>query len=195
MTTVTLGFRAHSGWTAAVALAGPVAAPRVIDRRRLELATSHDMEVVQVYHAAAEVPLAAAAELVARATAAAQRTARASLQEWLAAIRREHRVSGAGIVRANGTLPATLAAILRAHTMIHAAEGELYRQVVVDACEAEGLPVVGVASGELYERADAVLGGATKLKLIELGRGLGSPWAQDQKESALVAWLALAARP
>ncbi len=35
---------------------------------------------------------------------------------------------------------------------------------------------------------------ALRRRLVELGRDAGKPWAQDQKESALVAWLALASR-
>ncbi len=37
MTRATLGFRVHSGWAAAVALCGPLDAPVVVDRRRIQL--------------------------------------------------------------------------------------------------------------------------------------------------------------
>ena len=55
-----LGFRVHTGWAAAVVLAGPSTAPRVIDRRRFNLVEETDHDSVFVYHAAAEVDAAAA---------------------------------------------------------------------------------------------------------------------------------------
>lgn len=45
-----LGFRAHSGWAAMVALAGALNAPLVVDRRRLELADPHRTGPMQPYH-------------------------------------------------------------------------------------------------------------------------------------------------
>ena len=67
---VTVGIRAHTGWAVAVALAGPVAAPTVVDRRRLDLT---DPEVPrQAFHVAAELDPAAAEELVERANRAAE---------------------------------------------------------------------------------------------------------------------------
>src|SRR5947209_4124817 len=37
-----LGLRAHSGWAALVALAGPADAPQVVDRRRIEMAEGEE---------------------------------------------------------------------------------------------------------------------------------------------------------
>ena len=44
------------------------------------------------------------------------------------------------------------------------------------------------AAGRLLERADL------KDRIAELGKGIGPPWRQDEKLSAMVAWLALSAR-
>ena len=54
---VALGFRAHSGWAAMVALRDPVAAPLVVQRRRLELMDRGGSCPAQPYHAAQEMAL------------------------------------------------------------------------------------------------------------------------------------------
>ena len=81
---------------------------------------------------------------------------------------------------------------------MHAAEGELYRDVLVHALQACGLPVTGVPERDLWDRAATVLSLPTaelRQRVAELGRPCGPPWAQDQKLAAVAAWLALAAAP
>jgi hypothetical protein len=68
---------------------------------------------------------------------------------------------------------------------------------LVDACSALGLDVVGVREKELTDRGSSVLGldpDELRARVVELGRAVGAPWAKDQKDAALVAWIALAAR-
>jgi hypothetical protein len=57
ITRAVLGFRAHSGWAALVAVAGPARSPEVIDRRRIELADPEVPRPVQPYHAAQKLDL------------------------------------------------------------------------------------------------------------------------------------------
>jgi len=79
---------------------------------------------------------------------------------------------------------------------MHAAEGELYRDALVHAGAACGLPVTGVPERDLDDRAAAALRlpvAELRRRVVELGRACGPPWAQDQKSAALVAWVALAA--
>src|SRR5205814_4967156 len=64
--TAALGLRAHSGWTAVVALAGPISAPRVLARQRLEFADPKLGYSKQPYHAAAERSFAEAEKLIAQ---------------------------------------------------------------------------------------------------------------------------------
>src|SRR5438132_12015592 len=78
-TRAALGFRAHTGWAAAVAVAGPLHAPRVIERRRLELPAGDGDESRFVYHLAAELAPAAAQRLVERAQARVARSAAAAV--------------------------------------------------------------------------------------------------------------------
>ena len=52
---VALGLRAHSGWTAAVAVAGSPTKPIVVERRRIETADLRIAGSKQPYHAAKEL--------------------------------------------------------------------------------------------------------------------------------------------
>jgi hypothetical protein len=195
MAQVTIGFRAHTGWAVAVALAGTPAAPAVVDRRRLDLT---DPEVPrQAFHVAADLDAGAAGELVERANRTAEALAERAVRGLVGELRSAgHEVAGTGIALGSGRQLGTLAQILVSHAAMHAAEGELYREVLVHASAACALPVTGVPERDLYDRAAAALQVPVpdlRLRVADLGRACGPPWAQDQKSAALVAWLALAA--
>jgi hypothetical protein len=189
-----LGFRVHTGWAAAVAVAGSPSEIQVVDRRRFTLVEQGDHDTVFVYHAAAELDAAAAERRVATARA----TARANTLRELGRLLADLEVAGYS-VRAVGLpgggarpLP-SLGDILRSHSLIHRAEGELYREVLADACAARGLRVIGMPSKELHPRAAAASGlGAdgVKRRLTGIGRALGPPWTVDQKEATLAALIA-----
>ena len=88
-----------------------------------------------------------------------------------------------------------LAAILQSHALIHTAEGEFFREALVQACGHCGLPVTKVKEREVWSRAAASLrlSTASLQELIaELGRPLGPPWRQDEKLASLAGWVALA---
>src|SRR6266508_4900241 len=86
---VTIGLRAHTGWAVAVALAGPLGAPAVVDRRRLDLT---DPEVPrQAFHVAADLDADAAEELVERATRTAETLAERAVRGLVPAARRGRR--------------------------------------------------------------------------------------------------------
>jgi hypothetical protein len=196
MAVVTVGLRAHTGWAVAVSLAGPPPAPTVVDRRRLDL-TDPDLPR-QAFHAAAGLDPAAAADLIERAAASAEAIAVRVLRDLVAELRAAgHPVAGTGIaLGGGGRQPGTLAAVLASHPAMHAAEGELYREALLRASNACGLPVTGVPERDLPDRAAADLGlpvPELRGRLVELGRDSGPPWAQDQRSAALAAWLALLA--
>jgi ketosteroid isomerase-like protein len=149
------------------------------------------VESAQVFHMAAELALPAAEKLIEQTRSLARRLARAGIEAACAGLRADgHEVVAIGVVLGTSRLPDELEPILRSHPLIHTAEGELYRAALVDAGRACGLRVTGIAGKELYPRAAERFGlGADRLRrqLVELGRGAGKPWAQDQKESTLVA--------
>lgn len=177
-----------------VALRGPASDPHVIDRRRVELATGE--APTQAYHAARELAPAAAEELVAHAHESARHAAREAMRGAVTELEKTgYRVIGAGLILASGRLPAALSDILVSHTLLHAAEGELFRDALADAAAAAGLAVTGAPRRSLYPQAAAVLrlsGDEVVMRVTALGRSLGPPWRREHKEAALIAWLALA---
>ncbi len=162
-----IGFAIHTGWAAAVVVTGPT--PAVLARHKLSLAAdAHDARFV--YHVAAE-QLGAAAQIIEAAAATA--TKRAS--EFLNQLR--HQLSDYELVialpRSKRSLP-PLATILQSHPTIHSAEGELYRQSIVEAARRAGLHVELPATGDPPH----------------IGK-LGPPWGKDQKDAAALAWAVL----
>ena len=85
--------------------------------------------------------------------------------------------------------------ILKAHPLLHAAEGELYRRVFAEASRSLGARPERIPADELAGSVTAALGltpGKVTTRLAALGKASGKPWAAEQKQAALAAWLALA---
>jgi hypothetical protein len=104
------------------------------------------------------------------------------------------RVVGAGILFASGRSLPELAAILRSHALIHTAEGEFFREVLVRASEDCLLPVTKVKEREIWDRGTVLFGLASadlQERIGALGRTVGPPWRQDEKLASLAAWIAL----
>jgi len=191
-----LGIAPHSGWAAAVLIAGPPAAPRVVLRERLELADRELAGSRQPYHEIEGLPLAQAERRLAALLASAVRLAGGALERLIERARTAGVVPrAAGILDSSGQGGAPLATILASHALIHTADGNHFRDALTRACEALGLSVARVAQRELEALATAALGKSPEqlaASVKELGRGMGSPWGADQKSAALLAWLLLA---
>jgi hypothetical protein len=184
------GLVAKTGWAVAVVLDGPADAPSVLDRLRIELVPS-DLPA-NVYHVALDLDAVAGERLVAEVQKCADDHAATAVTELAAAFH----VKAIGLVAASGTVPDQLSAILASHTLVHAAEGELIRDALNSGALAAGLPVVRTRQKDLVVAASTALGldeHDLRARLVELGRPLGAPWRQEQKDAALAAWLALAA--
>jgi hypothetical protein len=193
MTKVAIGLRDHSGWAVAVAVADGAGGPRVVERRRLRLC---DPDLPrQAYHAAVGLPLDEARELVVSVEQSAVASAKAELADLVGELRAGgHRVVAVGIPVVATQVPDDLATILGSHPLLHAAEGELYREALAEAADAASLTAVRfMAKGVLAETAASLGIGEAALtdRLAALGRGLGPPWAADQKHAAAAALLAL----
>lgn len=198
MTPVALGLRAHSGWAALVALAGSPESPVVVDRRRIELADAAIVGSKQPYHEAEGRKPREAERLLARCMDSSRALARDGLREVVDELRaRDHQVAGCGVLLGSGrALPADVHRILASHALIHAAEGEMYRDVLVRAAEHLSLRVTGVRERDILTRASEDTGrpGAElQRRVAEMGRPLGPPWRQDEKLATLAAWVVLAA--
>ncbi len=107
----------------------------------------------------------------------------------------DYQVKGACVTLASGRPLPSLADILASHPMMHTAEGEFYRVVLREACARCGLTETGIKQRDLISEATQALGRSgddLQRSLIGFGKHVGSPWRQDEKSSALAAWLALA---
>lgn len=195
MARAALGFRAHSGWAALVAIAGSITSPAVVDRRRIELADPKIPRPVQPYHMAREMDLKEAEQYLKRFAKDSERLAQQALREVLDHLREGgYEVIACGVPLGSGRSATTLEATLASHPMLHTAEGELFRGALTWASEHFRLPVLSVKERELFERGSADLGFPLKdlqNRIAELGKAHGPPWGQDQKIAALLAWLAL----
>jgi hypothetical protein len=191
-----LGFTVHTGWAAAVLLAGPLEAPQILARVRVELAPEATFDETRfVYHRSQELPLPEAQRAVSETTRLAHELARASIA-GLVASAGAHSMVGSGIGVASRKLP-PLAEILRTHALVHAAEGELFGQALVAGSEAEGLRVLTVPPKQIATRAAAALGvkpAALTARMAALGKRAGRPWAQDQRTATMLALIVLAER-
>lgn len=187
-----LGFRAHSGWATLVAVAGSAARPVVVLRHRVELSQRTPR---QPFHAAEHRSFRAAFALVERSRAEAGELALGALRDAMAQLRAQgHEAVASGLLLASGRPLPGLQDILASHSLIHAAEGELFREALRQASQASGLRLTEVKERDLEQAAALSLGRPTADLLREVaawGRVLGPPWRQDEKGAALVGWLAL----
>jgi hypothetical protein len=197
MVDVALGFRAHSGWAAMVAVAAAGDALTVVARQRVALVDPAAAWAMQPYHAAEELPAEAAAKLVRSGIAMAWRRARQQVGAAVKQLGKQgHDVVACGVVLGSAMPAWSVAEILAVHLRMHQAEGVLFRDALVAAGEAAGLPVTGVRERELWQQAAPTLrlsSASLQQRIAAAGKVAGPPWARDQKDAALVAWLALVA--
>jgi hypothetical protein len=199
MKSAALGFRAHSGWTALVALSVSKGVPCVLARQRIHLVETFTYRFRQPYHTAKTMPLDQGRAFIAGVQTQARDLAYRAvceLQENLHA--QGYRLTRCGLVLASGRPLPNLPEILASHALIHTADGELFRESLLHACARCGLLSATAKERELVNEASRVLRltpGVLTRRIADLGRPLGAPWSQDEKLATLIAWLALASKP
>lgn len=190
-----LGFRMHSGWGTLVAVANE-GALEVVERKRIIVADAKLPGSKQPYHYAENLGLKKAQEYIVRCSSASDQLASAGIREILLRLEEnKYRVDGSAILMASGRTLPSLEKILASHPLIHTAEGEFFRMAVFRACEQAGLRVTPLPERELEERARKTFGAkANQIRehIWSLGKRLGPPWTQDEKNAALAASLILA---
>jgi hypothetical protein len=198
MQNAAFGFRSHSGWAAAVAVAGSLSAPVVIQRWRMELADRRIPGSLQPFHAAKEMDSEEAILFLNFRAANAKKTATAAVRDAVAALAlKGYLALGSCVLAGSGRVAANLAATLASHPMIHTAEGDFFRNALKQACEAGGLAVSSIREKELLQVAAArfhLTVDDLQLRISRIGKNIGPPWRQDEKFCALAAWTILAWR-
>jgi hypothetical protein len=190
-----LGFKLHTGWAMLVAVAGQPGEIQVLFRKRIELLPPDESVPRFVYHEAAELPLARATALVERAREASRKAAQLAIKDVLRDLdSRGAKASVCGILSGTTPVPDDLSRILRSHPLIHAAEGALFRQAIVSACESCGLTVIVTSERQVRSRAAAAWGlteAGLRKEMNALRKSVGPPWSADHKTSTAFALLAL----
>jgi hypothetical protein len=191
-----VGFRVHSGWTAMVALAGPLTSPTILERRIVHLVKTFNYTYRQPYHTAAKMPFEDAAKFIKSARIEASQLALAAIRDLQKELEKvDLKVSNCGLLLASGRPLPELEKILASHALIHTADGELFRDALRDACAKCKLPVAAFKEREMFEIASEKLRvkpDVLKRRIEAMGKPLGPPWSADEKLSALAAWVSLA---
>ena len=191
-----VGFRTHSGWASLVLAAGRGEAIEILDRRHIALCDSRLPGSKEPFHAAEPMPFAQAESHIALCRETTDRLARDAvgaarkLCEQMAV-----QLCGVCVIAASGRGLPDLASILASHALIHAAEGEFYRDAVVEAAKAMGITAARLKAGDALSHLAVQMGigeAAVTNRLTEIGRLAGRPWTADEKLATLAAWSLLA---
>jgi len=186
-----LGLSVHTGRAIVVAVGGSVDAPEVLEKTQIHVATTFDEGAV--FHVGQELPIAQARTLIEGAELRFTQLARAELEAFVTNL--GARVVAAGLAAPDAKTLPPLEKLLKSHALVHTAEGELYRRVFAAAAASLGSEPIRVPADALAQRIGKALQ-LTPAKvgshLNAMGKASGKPWAADQKQAALVAWLGLA---
>jgi hypothetical protein len=196
MQEVAIGVRMHSGWGALVAVSSSAGSVEVIERRRISVTAPATRGANQPYHHAATLKLPEAKKFIAKSFANSKRQATSAIRELLADLcARQYQVAGAAILQSASRPLPPLQKILGAHPLLHAAEGQFFREAFAKGCETLGLAVTKIRERDLEAQARQTFGKTTKrvqLQISKQGRKIGPPWTTDQKSAALAASVLLA---
>src|SRR5467141_3369275 len=191
-----IGFRVHSGWAVVVAVCVDRGAPIVLARQRVHLVETFSYEFRQPYHTAEKMLAGQGREFIGRVRDDARRLAYRAVRELESRTQEQGvELTRCGLLLASGRPLPGLEKILASHALIHAADGELFREALLHASARYGLQDFTIKEKELLDRAGQVFHAKPNelmRRVTELGRSLGTPWSQDEKLATLAAWLGLA---
>lgn len=196
MKAAAIGVSVHSGWGAAVAIAGRLGAEEVLDHRRLVIIDPKIAGSVQPYHYVKEKEIHAAEKHLTRCASESGRLAFEALTRLSTELQeRGFMLTSAAILLSSARPLPDLEEILASHALIHTAEGEFFRQAFRSAFEKLRIPVTGIRARDLNDSAVKAFGKAAseiQKRIDGMGRSLGAPWTKDEKTAALAAAIVLA---
>lgn len=190
---VAIGFKPRTGRATMVIVGGEPRAPVFIESREVALLPPG---AFAPYHVAAELPPPRRQASVDRDVAAARSMAEAAIRDALRRCKAAgHEAVGCGVLVGN-PLPAwSTDEIIAVHVRMHMAEGQMFRDVLVEAARVCRLGPVTLPDKAALESSAAAL----KMKAAQigavieaLGKASGPPWRKEQREAAAAALAALA---
>jgi hypothetical protein len=189
---VAFGFKPRTGRAVFVMLAADEDGTRVVERAEVPLLPPGEFAT---YHAAQGLEPAEARKYVKGSVARAQRLATNAVRDALERCKTAGgEFAGCGILVGTGMPEWTTDEILAVHIRMHKAEGELFRNVLVEGARACGLEPVTLPDKTALDAAAKKLG-MTRAKLdarlAAIGKDAGPPWGQYQKEAAAAALVVL----
>jgi hypothetical protein len=173
-----LGFCSRTGSAEAVAVDVRAGAVALVGRWSVDLLDGRTPG--QVFHVAQPLPAGRAEALVRRTIETVTAIATGRLYELLRGI---GGVAAVAVVVGDFPVPDALPKILASHALMHAAEGRLYRDALLDAAAACG--VRGVEVGRTLAAGRLV--GDLAAHVATLGVSAGRPWRKEHKLAAVAA--------
>jgi hypothetical protein len=178
-----------------VVLGGTTAAPKLLDRSRVTLIDERDPDAKQPYHAVEFLCIEEATGRLDGYLSVATRMAQASIEAQAEKLKKlGMALKSVGILESSSRKDLALTSILASHALIHAAEGNHYRNALSAAAEQLRLEVCRLPGRALEAHATKCLR-QPRQRLLDtvngLGREVGPPWGADQKQAALLAWTLL----
>ncbi len=190
-----VGFRVHSGWTSLVVVALEEGKPIILARGRPHLVADFSYTFRQPYHTAEKMSLDVAVAFLDDQREGARKLALEALRSAQTDVEQQgYKIDRAALLAASGRPLPELSKILAAHSLIHTADGEFFREALSHAAKTNKLALTTLKERELLSDASSALKrkpAALTTLLNELGKPFGSPWTQDEKFATLAAWLAL----
>ena len=189
---VAIGLRAKTGRAIAVVVGGSADSPLIIAKTEINLWDPKIPATGQPYHQVMDLP----GDEWPQAVQKSARTIEKIAIKALATLIKEQATNGrkAHAVATVGAKDRDLARIGNPHIRAHAAEGILFRRVLDNAAQENGLPARAFAEREFDQILKHELGmksHAVKKALDQAARALPPPWRADEKLAAMAAWLAL----
>ncbi|MGA8733023.1 MAG: hypothetical protein WB558_03795 [Terriglobales bacterium] len=194
----------HSGWGVLVAVSGPANSVEVVERRRIVITDPTIPGANQPYHHAASLGLSEhgireSEKYLAGCAAVSERLAFAAVEEVIRELeKKDYRVAGSAVLLAAGRPLPTLLKILGSHPLLHTAEGQFFRNAVIQGCQRLKLTVAEIPERELERQAKETFGATAsrvQQRIANLGSSIGPPWTKDHKAAALAGLIALARQP
>jgi hypothetical protein len=189
-----LGVARHNGWAWFVTVASRGSDFEVVDRRRVEF-IDDDQPKQPYHHEALRISPSDAKRLLDGVHDSVRRCTARALSETLGALGAHGEVD---VLAVDGPprrpVPDDLEEILASHQIVHTADGEMYRSILVAEAIAAGLGVFEAPRGKAFSiAADALGQTAMQVEALtgDLGKPLGTPWRKEHRTATAIAITAL----